>query len=508
MEPKMQTEQVMLKKEKLSVSVEQIVENDMSLADYYGDIVKVLGNSVSVNIFSAAVTGDKAVIDGCVRVRTLYINNENMPEIFETDCPFNRSVDVRDASDSDCVSVSVASERVSCRAVNQRRAEIRGSVSLRVSVWGMSEQEVFSAENNDFCHILPMKTEGFFPVAGTVKCWTVSSSFDVAEGVKAKKIYRVSTLPTVSEVRTIKNKMMVKGFVTAEAVLLTDEGSFVTQKMNLPVNQIADMDGIDEESRVCVSMNVRSCDVNLTADTPQSPPKLEVSLIVAANIDAYRKRELCAVSDAYSHSCELICRKNNIKCVTDIIRVNETFTVNSEMDFSSCKAVGVADAAVRLIRYTVQPQGNTLVLKGNIHFGIVVITEENERLYFDRIADFEYTKQFGTDVTDCDFQPTASVNTIIVTNSPNSRINLATELYFDGYLNITRENNVITSIEKGSEIEKKCDDGEIFVYFATKGERLWDIAASHRSSVELIKNMNGTDEDVLGDDRILIFEAE
>lgn len=508
METKMQTEKVCLKKEKLSVNVEQIVENDMSLADYYGDIVKILGNSVTTNIFSAAITGDKAVIDGSIRVRVLYIDSEEKTEVFELDCPFNRSVDVRDASAEDRVNVSVSSEQITCRAVNPRRAEIRGNVSLRVSVSGMEECDLVSADSNDFCHVLPCKAEGNFLTASTSKTCTLTETADIDGGIKVKKVYRTGVMTVVNEVRTIKNKMMFKGAAIVDVVMLTHEGSFVSQKINVPINQIADIEGIDEESRCCVNMNVRSVDIRLSEETPQAASQLEAAVIVSADIDAYRNTCINAVSEAYSTECELICEQKNVRCVTDIIGINENCTVSSKMDFSSCKATGIADAAVRKIRYTVQPQGNSLVLKGNIHFGIVVIADNNEKLFFDRIADFEYTKQFGCDITECDFAPDIFVNAVNCTLSEQSQAVISTELRIAGFMNICKSMNVITSIEKGQKKEAATDDGIITVYFASKGERLWDIAKHHGSCIELIKSLNDIDEDVLSADRMLVFELE
>lgn len=508
METKMQTEKVCLKKEKLSVNVEQIVENDMSLADYYGDIVKILGNSVTANIFSAAVTGDKAVIDGSIRVRVLYIDSEGKTEVFELDCPFNRSVDVRDASCEDRVNVSVSSEQVTCRAVNPRRAEIRGNVSLRVSVSGLEKCEIVSADSNDFCHVLPCKAEGYFLTAGTSKTCTLNETADIDGGIKVKKVYRSGVTTVVNEVRSIKNKMMFKGAAILDVVMLTNEGSFVSQKINMPINQIADIEGIDEESRCCVNMNVRSADVRLSAETGQGASQIEASVILCADIDAYENTCINAVAEAYSPECELVCEQKNVMCVTDITGINENYTVSSKMDFSSCKATGIADAAVRKIRYTVQPQGNSLVLKGNIHFGIVVIADDNEKLFFDRIADFEYTKQFGVDVTECDFAPDIFVNAVNCTLNEKSQAVISTELRISGFMNICRSMNVITSIEKGQEKERSTDDGIITVYFASKGERLWDIAKQHGSSIGLIRSLNDTDEDVLSADRMLVFEQE
>ena len=68
--------------------------------------------------------------------------------------------------------------------------------------------------------------------------------------------------------------------------------------------------------------------------------------------------------------------------------------------------------------------------------------------------------------------------------------------------------NVISSIETGEEIKRDCEDSVITVYFASKGERLWDIAREHNTSVGLIKSLNSVAEDKLEKDCMLIFEQE
>lgn len=508
MDAQMQTEKVLIKKEKLCVNIEQIVENDISLADYYGDIVKILGNAVETNIFSAAITGDKAIIDGSVSVRVLYVDSNGKSEIFEANCPFNRSVDVPEGADTDIISVTAVSDQITCRAVNQRRAEIRGSVALKVCVHSVTACEMITADENQPYHTLECKAEGNFLTGCMAKCYALSSTADVADGLKISKVYRTSVMPVVSEVRNIKNKLMVKGSAVADVVLLTEDGNFVTERVNVPVNQIADMDGIDEDSRCCVNLSVRSVDIRLAPDTPQSGRQLEVALIVNADIDAYRKASVNAVAEAYSPACELICSKNRIKCITNILRVNENHTVTSKMDFSSCRGQSIADAAVRKIRYTVNSQNNCIQLKGNIHFGIVVVTSDNERMFFERIADFEYTKQFGEDVSECDFSPVVCVNAVNCSVNSSSEATVSTEIHIDGFVNVLKNLDVITSVEKGKEKDRDNSDGVITVYFASKGERLWDIAKEQGSSVAFIKSTNDIDEDVLSSDRMLVFELE
>lgn len=508
MENHIQTEKVMLKKEKLSVSIEQIVENDVSLPDYFGDIVKILGSETQTDIFSAGITGDKAVIDGRVTVRTLYIDGNSKTEIFECVYPFNRSVDVKDADENDTVSVTADSAQITCRAVSQRRADIRGSVTLKIAVTGIAECNIITDADENFCHTLKASAEGSFLLGSASKAYTLTASEELSESSKQGKIFRAVPQTTVNEVKTIKNKMMIKGSVSADIILLTAEGNFSSERINMPFNQICDMENIDEETACCVKLTVRSLDLRITPDEARSAPSVEASAIVAAEIDAYKKAEITMVTEAYSSACELICADNKVRCVKEMRRINENYAVTSKMDFSSCKAKSIVDASVKKIRYAVSRDGQNLVCKGNLHFGIVVDAAEGERLYFERIADFEYTRQIGAETGECEFTPAITVNAVSCSVDSDSKAAVTAELRIDGFAYNTVCSDAVTFIEKGKEHPRNNDDCVITVYYASAGEKLWDIAKSHGTSVKKITEANSIGEDALKQDCMLVFELE
>lgn len=507
METKTAAEKVISKKEKLCVNIEQIMESDISLPDYYGDIVKVLGCSTRVNIFSCSVTGDKGVIDGSAEIRTLYVNGEGKTEILEHSCPFNRTVDLREQAAGDILTAEAVSEQITCRAVNSRRAEIRGTVTLKVCCFGICETEIITKSEKSGYHFLEREESGSFLQNSALKSFTLSQTEDLPQGVKSCKIYRTSVIPSVNEVKTIKNKMMIKGSVSADIVYMTDGGDFISQRVTMPLNQIADMDLIDESSQCCVRLTADSVDAKLTPDTPQSPPKLEITVILSAFTDAYKTAVLKCVSEAYSVRKELVCEKERIKCISSSVRVNENYTVSSKMDFSSCKGKEIADAAVKKIRTAWSAEGGSIVCKGNIHYGFIVVTADSEKVYLERIADFEYRKQTGTEAGNYEFSPVISVNAVSCSVDEDGKANINAELHFDGCIHLYNGFEAVTSVTEGRDIER-CPDGVITIYYGSKGERLWDIARERGSSVECIKAANGIAEDELAENKMLIFPLE
>ena len=207
MDNEMKSEKILIKREKLSLSIEQLIENDISLADYYGDIVKILGCSGTANIFSANVISDKVVIDGNIVIRIIYTDAQGKTEILENSIPFNRTVDIKNASDNDSITAVCTGEQINCRAVNPRRAEIRGSATLHICVTGTEEKTYISQVPDGFCHTLSSLHEGWLMQGSAVKNFSLNAECDPDEKYNGAKISRMSFLPVISEIKTIRNKI-------------------------------------------------------------------------------------------------------------------------------------------------------------------------------------------------------------------------------------------------------------------------------------------------------------
>ena len=504
----MTTEKVLFKKEKLSVNTEQLIETDLNLADYYGDIVKILGVNTCTNIHSATLTADKAVIEGSVTLRMIYVDSESKTETADCTVPFSRSIDVRNAADNDNLIVECISEQANCRAVNPRRAEIRGSVTLHVCVTSVDGCEFISDTPEGFCHTRKSTHEGHMLTASAVKRFTVSAESTPDEKYRGAKLCRIFTMPIVNEVKTIKNKMMIKGSVAATFIYLTPEGKFETERISEPVNQIAETEGIDENSLCCVTLRTISTDGRITPGTPQSPPKAEITMTVSAQIDAFEKDKITCIDEAYSSAHELLCKNETIKCITGIRHVTENHDVRADFDFSSCQISHVDDVAVRKINCTCLKEDDNIVLKGNVNYGIIITSADKDKIYFERTTDFEHRINTDKNDCDCEFTPAISINAVGFSKKGDSSVTVITELRTEGFIYSQKPVSGLISAEKGAEINRDSNHCIITAYFASEGEKLWDIAKSHYADIDNIRKMNDITGDAVDSDRMLIFEQE
>ncbi len=508
MDTEMISEKILIKKEKLSVNIEQLIENDISLADYYGDIVKILGCSGTTNIFSCNVISDKAVIDGNIVIRITYIDANGKTEILENAIPFNRSIDIKNASDNDNITVICIGEQINCRAVNPRRAEIRGSATLHICVTGTEEKDYISDVPDGFCHTLKSTHEGYLLQASAVRNFSITAESEPDEKFEGAKISRMSFLPIISEIKTIKNKMMIKGNITTTLICIDKNGNYLNERIMTPVNQIIELEGTDENSLCCATLRIISAEGRITPDTPQSSSYPEIPMTVCAEVDVFLKSQITPVDEAYSCTHELTTDETKIRFISGIQKMNDNYPVSSKFEFSSLNIDKTDDISVKRIKYKCHKENNEIVISGNINYGIILVTKENEKQYFERIADFELRKSLHD--ASSEIQPDINIhlNALTFSLDGNSSVTVTAELHTEGFICSYNNINVISSIEKTNELKRNSQDAVVTVYFASEGERLWDIAKHHYTGIENIRKLNSINTDFIEKDCMLIFEQE
>ena len=74
------------------------------------------------------------------------------------------------------------------------------------------------------------------------------------------------------------------------------------------------------------------------------------------------------------------------------------------------------------------------------------------------------------------------------------------------------ENKIISAITSINSSDDKIiednSDNAMVIYFASKGEKLWDIAKKYLSSTDDIKTVNELSEDILSDNITLLIPIE
>ena len=122
---------------------EQGIELDYILPDYYPDIFKLVRCEVSPVIVDYTVSGDKIAYEMRCDIKILYCSESGGAlQCVSQRQNFSKTVDMGKICDNASVKLSPKTDHINYRAVNKRRLDMRGAVSVKIKVEGEKNQEV------------------------------------------------------------------------------------------------------------------------------------------------------------------------------------------------------------------------------------------------------------------------------------------------------------------------------------------------------------------------------
>ena len=89
----------------LETTLEQSLECDIVLADYYPDILRILKCEICPKIIQTSVNVNRLVIDGFVNVMVYYLSDHSQIRCCEHKITLNKSCDLRTAAENPVITV-------------------------------------------------------------------------------------------------------------------------------------------------------------------------------------------------------------------------------------------------------------------------------------------------------------------------------------------------------------------------------------------------------------------
>ena len=274
------------------------IETEILIPDYLPQVFKIVKCLVRPVVLQAQTAGGRLTLDGYLRCVVFY-QAEDQQSLCQTEqkLPFTKALDLPAPEYGGCqVHTGGEVEYLNCRAVNQRRVDVRGAFALNVTLTLRQEQPVITAVSGGGAEQLLCTLQGARPVASLDKLITAEEEISFPEPPAA--VLDVTGLATVQEVRLLAGKAVVKGEVEARVLYRTAPGCQLEQ-LARPVafNQIVDLDGVAEDCRCFAYVEPVGCTL-MAAPNPQTPGTVSVTAML--RLRAWRPMECVAVEDAFS----------------------------------------------------------------------------------------------------------------------------------------------------------------------------------------------------------------
>lgn len=471
-------------------AAEQTIESDITLPDYFPDIVKIIRCTIRPNIMSVNTAQNQLSVEGNCILSVLYLSEESKLRCFEQRLPFSKLIDVRRTED--CIFCTDASgEYVNCRVLSQRRIDIHASISISYKAYcrqctnyfnSCDEQSVqTNSQSVNICNLQDFNCK-YFNVNETLEINNAQPTIN--------QIVKSDAQVVMQSAKVITGKILIKGNLTVQILYLSDNDNQLQRIENtVPISQILEI-GATDESLEFVNLSVSGLEVFAKTDSSGALRLVDLSASIRADIAVYECTQGEIVNDVYSTRYLLDAKREEASLSQLGEQINESFLVRGEMDINDDSVLSVLDLSVDGIKSEYSYSNGRLTVRGSISLVALLETGQQGIRSVERQIEFEYAKNILNDGEEISAEYSLSSTAVTYTIQSENKLDIRAELEINGVLFNIVKMPLITDIAINDNALKDKAQPMLTVYFADRGERIWDIAKKYNTTAELIMQEN------------------
>lgn len=500
-------------------SQEQSVELDYVLPDYYPEIFRIIKCTAVPKITSCAVSGERLSYELTVCITIIYCS-DNAAGIhsIEQKQSFTRTVNLEHEAVNPMPHINASTDYVNCRAVNPRRIDVRGAVTISVSVSGEKETEAICDAYGDNIQMKKVGVLCPLSMKNAAKRVTVSDELELSESMPpVGSILRADAQIISTDRKLIAGRLAAKGELKISMLYTAPadhegENPVQTTQFSLPYSQLIDLEGIDEDYDCRIMPTVISCELTPHSGGDGESRNIQCDVLMLIECCAVRM-SLCDIAvDEYSTSCTTSHTCVPVKIRKEPLTVESTYIVKGVCESKDSPISVIYDSWCDAGGLHVKNQSGKLMLLGNVRLAVIGRTEGGEYILAESEipVETELSAETGLDLNeiheDADIRIAFPVISCSYNISSDNTAEVKAEIGIRGWITDYTVINGISSIEcTDDEDQTDSSDYALRLYFAKPGEELWDIAKKYRASAVAVAEENDLDDDKITENRMLLI---
>lgn len=484
---------------------EQSVELDYVLPDYYPEIFKIIKCMTVPKILSYSVNGDKLSYEISICLKVIYCaEGGNGIKVIDQKMTYTKTVDLGRMTINPRITICPKIDYINCRAVNQRRIDVRGAVSIKIKVSDLCKKEVLSDAFGMDIQLKKIPVTHPINKLFTAKRVTLSEEFDLGLSKPAiENLLRSDAIIASSDKKVIANKLVAKGELYINMLytcIKEEKDSVESMQFTLPFSQIIDLEGIDERFDCSIDAEIVSCELEPHSDADGNNKIIECTIVLLIKCQANRIATIELVTDEYSTSFKSNCSKSDIKLELPPQNINMPYIVKGSLEYTDGGLDCIYDVWCSVPSFTVKPdtESDQLIINGVALFTVMARNNEGSAVFLDKEEPFVINIPMEgiseNILSDIKIQPLSCSYNMASDNTVEAKA----ELRIAGTVQNSMIMPFVTDIIiNDDEPVKRDGDYALKLYFADDNEDLWEVAKKYGTSVSAIMEENDIDDEIL-----------
>lgn len=474
-----------------SDTVEQSVELDYMLPDYYPSIFKILRGSMQPVIQSHRVAGSKLTIEGVATLKILYLNQEDGGmRLVEQSQPFVKTVDLKQDATAGKARLWARCSYFHARAVSGQRLDLRGAISIKICVSRPSQIDLL--ESDDTLQLFTAQHLLCDRQNTVQKEISISEQVQIGQGNPAiKEILHCQAIAQIEQAKPLDGKVVCKGQVTLRAMYLPiDDQSPAHIEQTFPFSQIVDFMDLLESDELYCHAKVMRCNLDLQLEEDGECHAFTAKLDLKISCSMASNHTVTLVEDGYSiqyeaeQTCQAIPVKRLLGQVSETPIIKETVPLRGEIS-----AIHQVCAEVQHSSYELRD--DALWLCGNLVMTVVAIDLEGMCCCLEQSIAFECLLTQSSETAGIAFEWEEQILSTDYQILSASELAVQIKMEVGGLLYQCAKIQAVSALEVKPDCQKsKPTRTALQLYFADQDEAIWSIAKRYNTSMQAIVTEN------------------
>ncbi len=493
----------------LDTVTQQAVDLDFTLPDYCADMEKILKCTLVPKIYTRTFSAGQLRVDGASVVSVLYCDgNKKALRCCEQTIPFSATIPVSDDAAENIIIVSAKPEYLNCRALTPRRLTVHGAFSLYTSILTRNVYDIKEDCSNETLQIKTQSTDV------SELCEFAQEQFNLAQSVNLRpkstveSIVRSDLSALVTDFQQNGGKLHIKGEVTLRMLYICDAATGEVDQFVYVFPFTQSIDAKDSDCTVTdLRLDVLTYELLLRTGVLTEEPSVSIDIKMCASVMGYKKTCVTFITDAYSTSENTKLNIDSVNVCSEILPLKTSCALKSSLNLGDRPVAKILDIFCEEPVVLADIKENTAEFAGKVKLCVLATLEDGELVCIERQAEVNCAETLERSFSLCK-HPRACVTSVSYRMSDDNTMEIRLDMQISALLSHCKTIDQVASVDSMGEREDMGKKHPLTLYYAQKGENVWDIAKRYATPMSVLCDENAiTDEELCESCMLMILNA-